>query len=128
MCYIHMLGYEVDFGHLEFISLMASTKFSEKSVGYMAISLMLKPGDELMTLVINSMRNDIVGQSYAGQALGLAAVSEWQWNKYPSSCSITIKVSNIGGADLAEALASDVQRLICPPPGDYQVRRTTHWT
>ena len=22
MCYIHMLGYEVDFGHLEFISLM----------------------------------------------------------------------------------------------------------
>ena len=28
----------------------------------MAISLMLKPGDELMTLVVNSMRNDIVGQ------------------------------------------------------------------
>eukprot|EP00597_Dinobryon_sp_UTEXLB2267_P004404 CAMPEP_0170077612 /NCGR_PEP_ID=MMETSP0019_2-20121128/14391_1 /TAXON_ID=98059 /ORGANISM="Dinobryon sp., Strain UTEXLB2267" /LENGTH=1040 /DNA_ID=CAMNT_0010290039 /DNA_START=81 /DNA_END=3203 /DNA_ORIENTATION=- len=116
MCYIHMLGYEVDFGHLEFISLMASTKFTEKSVGYMAISLMLKPGDELMTLVINSMRNDIVGQSHGGQALGLAAVS------------------NIGGADLAEALASDVQRLIVPPtevgsrqsqgsgpPGSYEV-------
>ena len=40
----------------------------------MAISLMLKPGDELMTLVINSMRNDIVGQLHGGQCLGLAAV------------------------------------------------------
>jgi AP-2 complex subunit alpha len=88
-----MLGYEVDFGHLEFISLMvsqncfvefpfllphhstqASTKYSEKAVGYMAISLMLKPSDELITLVINSMRNDIVGQMHGGQSLGLAAV------------------------------------------------------
>ena len=40
----------------------------------MAISLMLKPGDELMTLVINSMRNDIVGNMHGGQCLGLAAV------------------------------------------------------
>lgn len=43
-------------------------------MGYMAISLMLKPGDELMTLVINSMRNDIVGNMHGGQCLGLAAV------------------------------------------------------
>ena len=97
LCYIHMLGYDVDFGHLEFISLMASSKYTEKSVGYMAISLMLKPGDELMTLVVNSMRNDIIGQTHFGQTLGLSAVS------------------NIGGADLAEALASDVQRLIVRP-------------
>ena len=47
-----------------------------------------------MTLVINSVRNDIVGQLDFGQNLGLAAVS------------------NIGGADLAEALSSDVQRLL----------------
>jgi AP-2 complex subunit alpha len=47
-----------------------------------------------MTLVVNSMRNDLIGQLIHGQTLALAAVS------------------NIGGNDLAEALAGDVQRLI----------------
>lgn len=45
MCYIYMLGYEVDFGHLECISLLGSSKFQEKAVGYMAIALLLKPGE-----------------------------------------------------------------------------------
>ena len=94
MCYMYMLGYDIDFGHLEFISLLSSSKFQEKAVGYMAFSLMLRPGDELMTLVVNSMRNDLIGQLIHGQTLALAAVS------------------NIGGNDLAEALAGDVQRLI----------------
>lgn len=94
MCYMFMLGYEIDFGHTEFISLLSSTKFQEKSVGYMAFSLMLRPGDELMTLVVNSMRNDIVGQLHHGKTLALAAVS------------------NIGGTDLAEALSGDVQRIL----------------
>lgn len=97
MCYIHMLGYDVDFGHVEFISLMASQKYSEKSVGYLAISLMLKPGDELMTLVINSIRNDVVGQLDFGQSLGLSAVA------------------NIGGMELSEALSSDIQNMLFHP-------------
>lgn len=97
MCYIYMLGYDVDFGHVEFISLLSSTKYQEKSVGYMAFSMMFRPGDELMTLAVNSMRNDIVGHAHHGQTLALAAVS------------------NIGGNDLAEALSSDVQRLISSP-------------
>lgn len=109
LCYIYMLGYEVDFGHLEFISLTTSQKYSEKSVGYLALSLMIKPGDEMMTLIVNSMRNDIIGQLHHGQTLALAAVS------------------NIGGNDLAEALASDIQRLIISPleaPPSYRTDLT----
>jgi AP-2 complex subunit alpha len=94
MCYIAMLGYDVDFGHMEFISLLSSTKFQEKSVGYMAVSLLLRPTDEMMTLVVNSMRNDIIGPYHHGKTLALAALA------------------NIGGVDLAEALSADVQRLI----------------
>lgn len=97
LCYIYMLGYEVDFGHVEFISLLSSTKFQEKAVGYMAFSMMFRPGDELMTLAVNSMRNDICSQINSSQSLALAAVS------------------NMGGTDLAEALAPDVQRLIASP-------------
>ncbi len=97
LCYIYMLGYEIDFGHVEFISLLSSTKFQEKSVGYMAFSMMFRPGDELMTLAVNSMRNDIVGRVHYGQTLALAAVS------------------NMGGTDLADALSGEVQRLVTPP-------------
>ena len=49
MCYIYMLGYDIDFGHLEIISLLSSTKFQEKSVGYMGVALLVKPEDEIMT-------------------------------------------------------------------------------
>jgi AP-2 complex subunit alpha len=94
MCYIYMLGYDVDFGHLEFISLLSSSKFQEKAVGYLAFALMLRPGDELMTLVVNSMRNDIVSPFHYAQSLALAAAA------------------NLGGTDLAELLSSDVQRII----------------
>ena len=78
MYYIYMLlGYEIDFGHTVFISLISS------SVGYMAFSLMIRPGDELMTLLINSMRNDIIGPLVPA----LAAVS------------------NVGGNDLSVNLS-----------------------
>ena len=97
MCYIYMLGYDADFGHIEMISLLSSPKFQEKSVGYMAVALLLKPTDEMMTLVVNSMRNDLVGSLHHGQTLALSAIA------------------NIGSVELAEALAADVQRLITDP-------------
>lgn len=102
MCYIYMLGYEVDFGHMEIISLLSSTKFQEKSVGYMAVALLLKPGDELMTLVVNSMRNDIIGNLHYGTTLALSAVA------------------NIGGSDLAESICPDVQKIITNPNSGSQ--------
>ena len=97
MCYIFMLGYEVDFGHLEFISLLGSSNFTEKSVGYMAVSLLLRPGDDLITLVVNCIHNDLVGREPGAKCLALAAVA------------------NIGGNDLAEALCRDVQAVIERP-------------
>ena len=41
--YIFVLGYDVDFGRKEAISLMLSTKYSEKVVGYAAVALMVHP-------------------------------------------------------------------------------------
>jgi AP-2 complex subunit alpha len=56
--------------------------------------VLLKSNDELMTLVINSIRNDLVSTVDCGQTLALAAIA------------------NIGGNQLAETLSSDVQRLL----------------
>lgn len=61
--YMYMLGYEVDFGHMEAVNLISSPKYSEKSVGYSWCALMLREGDELLRLIINSIRVDLISTS-----------------------------------------------------------------
>ena len=94
MCYISLLGYDVNFGHMECISLVSSSKFKEKSVGYMSVSLLLRPGDEMMMMAVNSMRNDLTGPYDYGKTLALSAIA------------------NIGGSDFAESLCAEVQRVV----------------
>ena len=36
-----MLGYDVEFGHMEAVGLISSTKYSEKQVGYLVCSVLL---------------------------------------------------------------------------------------
>ena len=94
LVYMFMLGYDIDFGHMEVINLISSLKFSEKNTGYMATTILLKSTDDLMTLVINSIRNDLVSSISWAQTLALSAIA------------------NIGGSELAETLSADVQRLL----------------
>lgn len=94
MLYIYMLGYDMDFGHMEAVGLISATKFSEKQVGYMVTSVLLNEHAEFLRLIINSVRNDIISNAEHNQCLGLSLVA------------------NIGGKEFAEALALDVQRLV----------------
>jgi AP-2 complex subunit alpha len=98
-----MLGYDVEFGHMEAVGLISSPKYAEKQVGYMVTSVLLNevrpqgaaaasaPGattcpdrarrasapqhHEFLRLVINSIRNDITSRNDTFQALGLVLVS-----------------------------------------------------
>lgn len=97
LCYIYMLGYEIDFGHVEFISLIGAQNYAEKSVGYMAVALMLRPGDKLMALVVNSVRNDIVSPFLHPQCLALSLIA------------------NLGGQEFSETVAQDVAKLVTQP-------------
>ena len=56
LVYIHVLGYEVDFGLLEILTLVKSNRYSEKQVGYAALSFLLRGSDPLMTNVDNTIR------------------------------------------------------------------------
>ena len=94
LVYIHMLGYDVDFGHMEIISLLTSTKFSEKLVGYVATTLLTRASDDHFTLVINSIKNDLLSKSPAAQCLALACVS------------------NMGTTVLAVECAEEVKRIL----------------
>ncbi|KAE8693036.1 AP-2 complex subunit alpha-2 [Hibiscus syriacus] len=94
MLYIYMLGYDVDFGHMETVSLISAPKYPEKQVGYIATSCLLNENNDFLRLAINTVRNDIIGRNETFQCLALTMVG------------------NIGGREFAESLAPDVQNLL----------------
>ncbi|KAE9017611.1 AP-2 complex subunit alpha [Phytophthora fragariae] len=105
LIYIYMLGYDVDFGHVQVISLVSGAKYSEKCLGYLGCSILLKASDELMTLVINSIRNDLKSREASSQCLALCVVA------------------NLGGADLSETMGPDVAALLTSSASIAHVRK-----
>ncbi|XP_061345361.1 AP-2 complex subunit alpha-1-like isoform X3 [Gastrolobium bilobum] len=94
MLYIYMLGYDVDFGHMEAVSLISAPKYPEKQVGYIVTSSLLNENHDFLRMAINTVRNDIIGRNETFQCLALTMVG------------------NIGGREFAESLAPDVQKLL----------------
>ena len=94
LVYINMMGYDVDFGQMEMISLVSSPTYAEKLVGYMSTSVMLRNTDPQVTLVVQSIKSDL------------------QSTQDPIQCLALCAIANIGGKELAEAVATDVQRIL----------------
>ncbi|KAJ1925989.1 hypothetical protein IWQ60_004196, partial [Tieghemiomyces parasiticus] len=97
LLYMYILGWDIDFGHAEAVSLISSDKFSEKQMGYLAITLLLTENSELIRLVINSLRKDLDSQNELFNCLALHAIA------------------NTGGREMAETLAREVQKLLISP-------------
>jgi len=89
-----MLGYDVDFGHMETVALISAAKYAEKQVGYIVTSCLLNENHDFLRLVINTVRNDIIGRNETFQCLALTMVG------------------NVGGREFSESLAPDVQKLL----------------
>lgn len=99
LLYIYILGWDVEFGHLEAVNLISSTKYSEKQIGYLAVTLFLHEEHELVHLVINSIRKDLENHNELFNCLALHAIA------------------NVGGKEMGEALSVDVHRLLISPYG-----------
>lgn len=97
LLYVYILGWNVDFGHLEAVNLISSNKFSEKQVGYLAVTLFLHEQHELLHLVVNSIRKDLLSHSELFNCLALHAIA------------------NVGGREMGEALSGDVHGLLISP-------------
>jgi len=94
LLFIHMLGYPSHFGQMECLKLIASPNFPEKRVGYLALMLLLDTKSEVLTLVTNSIKNDL---SHPNQyVVGLALAS----------------VGNLGNGDMGRILIPDVEKCM----------------
>ncbi|KAI9923223.1 hypothetical protein PsorP6_002013 [Peronosclerospora sorghi] len=92
LLFIHMLGYPSHFGQMECVKLIASPYFAEKRMGYLGLILLLTDQEDVLTLVTNSVKNDLNNQNHFIVALALTAVG------------------NVASADMARDLVMDVDR------------------
>ncbi|KAK5090680.1 hypothetical protein LTR05_000855 [Lithohypha guttulata] len=105
LLYIYIQGYDVDFGHLEAVNLISAQKYSEKQIGYLAVTLFLHEHHDLLHLVVNSIRKDLLDHNEINNCLALHAVA------------------NVGGREMGEALSADVHRLLISPTSKAFVKK-----
>ncbi|KAK3387588.1 adaptin N terminal region-domain-containing protein [Podospora didyma] len=105
LLYIYILGWNVDFGHLEAVNLISANKYSEKQIGYLAMTLFLHEKHELLHLVVNSIRKDLLDNNELFNCLALHAIA------------------NVGGREMGEALSGEVHRLLISPTSKAFVKK-----
>ncbi|KAL5627520.1 hypothetical protein BROUX41_003673 [Berkeleyomyces rouxiae] len=71
LLYLFTLGERTHFGQIECLKLLASPRFADKRLGHLATSLLLDENQEVLTLVTNSLQNDLAhsNQYIVGLAL-----------------------------------------------------------
>ncbi|KAJ1505535.1 hypothetical protein HMI54_000711 [Coelomomyces lativittatus] len=94
LLYMFILGYKIDFGQVEAVNLIASSKFKEKQMGYLAVTLFINESMDAIHLVINSFKKDL--------DVELEHVN----------CLVLHAIANIGGAVLADSLGTDVYKKL----------------
>lgn len=75
LIYIYILGHKLTFGYMEAIQLLSSKVYSEKEVGYLAVSLFLNESHEMLTLVINTLKLDLESDISEFVALALNCIA-----------------------------------------------------
>ncbi|KAI0954098.1 clathrin associated protein complex large subunit [Taiwanofungus camphoratus] len=89
-----MLGSEAHFGQMECLKLVASPRFGDKRLGYLGIMLLLDESQEVLTLVTNSLKNDM---NHANMyAVGLAL------------CTF----ADIASEEMSRDLANEIEKLL----------------
>lgn len=75
LLYLFTLGERTQFGQIECLKLIGSSKFSDKRLGYLGITLLLDENQQVLTLVTNSLQNDLLSNNDQIAGLALCALS-----------------------------------------------------
>ncbi|KAE9417550.1 hypothetical protein Angca_005202, partial [Angiostrongylus cantonensis] len=94
LAYLQMLGYDISWAAFNIIEVMASTKYTEKRIGYLAASQCFHDTTEVLMLTTNLIRKDLNSPNMYDCGIALGGLS----------CFVT--------PDLAKDLASDIVNLL----------------
>uniref|UniRef100_A0A3B0NEM3 AP-1 complex subunit gamma n=1 Tax=Theileria annulata TaxID=5874 RepID=A0A3B0NEM3_THEAN len=94
LLFINLLGHPTNFGQMECIKLIASSKFSDKRIGYLALNLLLTEDSEVLMLATNSIKIDLN-------------------NPNPYVCEMALRsLANIGTHEMLRELQYEIDTLI----------------
>jgi AP-2 complex subunit alpha len=122
LVYIHVLGYEVDFGHAEVLALVRSKKYGEKSVGYVALSLLLRGSDPVMGGVIDTIKKDLT-MAPAVATTTSSKNSKGGVKNDATQCLALCTLANISGLELIQAMHVEVQHILVSKASTEQVKK-----
>ncbi|KAI9803626.1 MAG: clathrin associated protein complex large subunit [Piccolia ochrophora] len=74
LLYLFTLGERTHFGQIECLKLLASPRFADKRLGYLGTMLLLDENQEVLTLVTNSLKNDLNHSNQYVVGLALATL------------------------------------------------------
>ena len=118
LVYIHVLGYEVDFGHAEVLALVRSKKYNEKSVGYVALSLLLRGSDPVMGTIVSTMKKDLTTAPNASAKKKKGTVKN-----DAVQCLALCSLANISGLELIQSMHVEVQHVLVSNSSTEQVKK-----
>ncbi|KAK1747224.1 AP-2 complex subunit alpha-2 [Skeletonema marinoi] len=123
LVYIHVLGYEVDFGHAEVLALVRSKKYGEKSVGYVALSLLLRGSDPVMGGVIDTIKKDLTMAPMTKVGGGKTSSKGGGVKNDATQCLALCSLANISGLELIQAMHVEVQHILVSKGSTEQVKK-----
>ncbi|RCN42938.1 adaptin region [Ancylostoma caninum] len=94
LAYLQMLGYDISWAAFNIIEVMASTKYTEKRIGYLAAAQCFHDTTDVLMLTTNLIRKDLNSSNMYDSGVALGGLS----------CFVT--------PDLARDLASDIVNLL----------------
>ncbi|TMS34312.1 hypothetical protein L596_001937 [Steinernema carpocapsae] len=94
LAYLQMMGYDISWASFNIIEVMASTKYSEKRIGYLAAAQSFHDETDVLMLTTNMIRKDLHSSNMYDVGVALGGLS----------CFVT--------TDLARDLANDVVNLL----------------
>lgn len=94
LLYLFTLGERTHFGQIECLKLLASPRFADKRLGYLGTMLLLDENQEVLTLVTNSLSNDLKHPNQ--YVVGLAL------------CTL----GNIASVEMARDLFPEIENLV----------------
>ncbi|GFE54682.1 adaptin N terminal region family protein [Babesia ovis] len=101
---IHLMGHNTNFGQVECVKLVASSKFADKRIGYLGLSLLLNEDSEILTLAINSIKMDLNGN-----------------NVYAAESALNA-LGSLGTQEMFKELYYDLERLMKSPAVNVRKR------